>query len=63
MPTNVERLQEAGLLRENTNLSQEYQDKINELTPGDIKCLIDVAEKLGLDGKPILEHGVQLCGF
>lgn len=63
MATNVERLQEAGLLKENTNISQEYQDKINnDLSHGDVKCLIDVAEKLGLES-PVLEHGNQDCGF
>ena len=48
--SNIEKLQDAGLLPSPTGLTADQEKAINDLTTQEVDALISVSQKLGLTG-------------
>jgi len=63
--TNVERLQTAGLLQSPHLLTDDEEDKLNQLSSTEVDTLISVRDKLGADffaRKVPADDGAHRCG-
>ena len=47
MPTNIEVMQEAGLVAKKHKISEEDQKRLNSLSASEVKALISIRGKLG----------------
>jgi hypothetical protein len=47
--TNVEILQKAGIVHKQTTMNEHDEGLLNSLTPAEVRCLITIKNKLGVE--------------